>query len=93
MNTIAAAIAVIAPLAAAAYAHFQLTRLARSPRELWTTRWLLIVLALAFGSAMAIVYSDATGLQRWVIFLSAAGLTHVPSAAILFLKNQQRKGH
>src|SRR5690606_404261 len=92
MNTIAAITAVVVPLAAVVYAHIQLTRLARSQRELWTTRGLLIALALAFGGAMAIIYADATGLERGVIFLSAAGLTHIPSAGILFIKSRQRKG-
>ena len=50
----------------------------------------LITMGLAFGWAMAFVYTQSQGLARLLVFLSSFGLVHVPAAFILQLKHWQR---
>ena len=92
MSYLAAAFLLIFPLSATAYAHLRLSRDTASRGVLWRTRTILILLALAFGSAMTWFYADTAPPVRILIFLSAAGLTHVPAAGILLLKHWQQSG-
>lgn len=76
------------PLLIAAYAHGLLGRVAKSRKELWTSRLLLLGVGSVFGLVMAFYYLEVSGLQRLLVFLGSFGITHVPAAAILFIKSR-----
>lgn len=76
------------PLLAAAYAHLRLSRDVPRLRDRWTSRALLLGVAIAFGATMAGYYFGGNAVQRGLVFLGAFGITHVPAAAILFLKHR-----
>lgn len=81
-----------------AYAHLQLPQHSTTPRQVWLSRLLLVLIGLGFGWAMLrfygrpqVVGGQMENLPRSLIFLSAFGLAHVPAAAILFLKSLRNR--
>jgi hypothetical protein len=91
MSYLFTALLVLIPLLIAVWAHTLLPRIARKPRDIWITRLLLLGVGTAFGMAMAFYYFDVAGVQRLLVFLGSFGIVHVPAAAILFLKQRQRR--
>lgn len=76
-------------LAAVAYVHYRLPSHSGNTRQLWAARAVLLTTGTAFGSVMAWVYADAGATV--LVFLSGFGLTHVPTAGILFLKKLKKQ--
>lgn len=76
-------------LSAVVYVHYRLPFHSANRRQLWAARAVLLVTGAAFGSVMAGVYADAA--PKVLIFLSGFGVTHVPTAGILFLKRQRAR--
>ncbi|SDW50364.1 MULTISPECIES: hypothetical protein [Nitrosomonas] len=85
MNTLFLFLLCLPTLFAAVWAHHRISTHSSSTR--WITRGFLIVLGLAFGWAMAFVYTESQGLEQALIFISSFGMAHVPAAFVLQLKH------
>lgn len=77
-------------LAAAAYTHYRIPFHTANARSRWFTHLLLIIVGLAFGWVNSQRYA-ISGAWEVLIFLSSFGVIHIPAAAILFIKRQQKK--
>jgi uncharacterized membrane protein YjdF len=77
-------------LAAAAYTHYRVPYHTRNARNRWFVHLLLIIVGIAFGWVNSQRY-QVTGLWELLVFLSSFGVIHIPAAAILFIKRQQKK--
>ncbi len=78
-------------LAAAVYAQWRMTFHTANARYALIGRAMLLIVGVAFGITMAIVYAHTRNVPWLLAFLSGFGVVHVPAAAILFLKRQQAK--
>ena len=79
----------LALLTAVIYTHYRLPRMIADRRQLWATRFLLVVIGVAFGSVTLWRYAGQAPAP--LLFLSAFALIHVPAAAILILKRAERR--
>lgn len=80
-----------AALAAATYAHYRTPYHTATPASRWFVHVFLGLLGLAFGWVTSQLY-PVSGLMKVLIFLCSFGIVHVPAAAILFIKRQQKSG-
>lgn len=80
----------IATLAAALYAHHRTPYHTPTPQSRWFVHIFLGLLGLAFGWVTSQLY-PVSGLMKVLIFLCSFGIVHVPAAAILFIKRQQKR--
>lgn len=92
MNIIFMAIATVILLAAAAYAHFSISRHTKGAVNRAVLRGILIAVGIAFGYVTTTYYTPADGVRTLLAFLSAFGLVHAPAAVILFLKRRRGDG-
>jgi len=79
-----------ATLAAALYAHYRTPYHTSTPQSPWFVHIFLGLLGLAFGWVTSQLY-PVSGLMKVLIFLCSFGIVHVPAAAILFIKRQQKR--
>lgn len=79
-----------ATLAAALYAHYRTPYHTPTPQSRWFVHIFLGLLGLAFGWVTSQLY-PVSGLMKALIFLCSFGIVHVPAAAILFIKRQQKR--
>jgi hypothetical protein len=77
-------------LSAAGYAQHRLPFHSATRRQLWFSRTLLALLGMLFGWVMSHRFA-AEGLSGILVFLSAFGVVHVPTAVILFIKRQRHE--
>lgn len=82
-------VATLLLLSAAGYAQYRIPRFT-APGRVMLTRAILAATGIAFGIA-AIIYSG-DNLPAPLVFLSAFGLVHVPTAFILLLKRLHGEG-
>ena len=81
-------------VAAAIYTHYRLPFLTTTRAQAGWARAILMLTGVAFGwVAVEQIGRHESGFMQLLIFVAAWGLVHVPAAIILFLKQQQRKGH
>lgn len=80
----------VATLAAAVYTHYRLPFHSGTPKQLWISRAILVLIGAAFGWVNVQIYAAEPSLQI-LVFLSAFGVVHVPAAFILFIKRQRRE--
>lgn len=90
LNTMSVALLAVLTLIAVGYAHVHLAALSPNARQLWLTRVILIVIGIGFGWVVVAVYQPVTGLLSFWVFLASFGVVHVPAAAVVFIKRQQR---
>lgn len=76
-------------LSAAVWAHASIRSHAVSTRLITHTS--LTTVGLAFGWVVAFVYTESSGLQQALVFLSSFGVVHIPAAFILKLKQIRHK--
>jgi hypothetical protein len=79
-----------ATLAAAVYTHYRAPYHTRNNGTRWFVHLLLIIVGIGFGWVNS-QPNQLSGLWELLIFLSSLGVIHVPAAAILFIKRQQKK--
>lgn len=91
MTTAALFLITLVTLSVAFWAHWYISQRPVSTRLI--THGALLLIGLGFGYVMAFQYTAAAGLQKLLIFLSAFGVVHIPTAAILFLKKIRRRQH
>lgn len=78
-------------LAAAAYTHRRIPYHTKTTRDRRFVHTLLIAVGIAFAWVTSQQY-PVTGLLAVLVFLCSFGVVHVPAAAILFIKRQQKTG-
>lgn len=100
MNTFTLLVFTVATGIAVVYVHRTLPRLVARPKPLWLARSVLTGVGGLFAAVMlwrlaevqtARAQEVLTGLPAALVFASAFGLTHVPAAVILFLKQLARR--
>lgn len=100
MNTFTLLVLTVATGSAVVYVHRTLPLLVARTKPLWVARSVLAVVGTLFGAVMLWRLAEVqtaragdlvTGLPALLVFASAFGLTHVPAAVILFLKQLARR--
>jgi hypothetical protein len=91
MQAIFLVLLTVATLFAAAYAHLRLPFHTDNAQQLWTGRIILLAIGVGFGVVSVEAYAPLQSTIRFMVFLSAFGLVHVPAAFILFLKRLRNR--
>lgn len=91
MHIIAMLLLTAVTLAAAAYTHHRIPYHTSTQKRRWISHSILIIVGVAFGWTNTQQY-PVTGLLAMLVFLGSFGVVHVPAAAILFIKRQQKAG-
>lgn len=81
----------LATLATAGYAHWQLYRQVPSLPLRWLGHSLLAVVAATFAWVVSTVYMGAEEGGGVAAFLTAFGVAHMPPAVVLFLKQLEKR--
>ena len=89
MSTFLLLLSCLLTLSAAIWAHTLIRSHAASTRQI--THSALAFVGFAFGWVMAFVYTESTGIQQSLIFLSSFGVVHIPAAVILQLKQLRHR--
>lgn len=76
-------------LAAAAYTHYRIPYHTRNAKSRWFVHALLIIVGTGFGWVNSQRY-QVNSVWELLVFLSSFGVIHIPAAAILFIKRQQK---
>ncbi|WP_111656173.1 hypothetical protein [Isoalcanivorax indicus] len=95
MHTIILLVFIAATGFAVVYVHRMLPRLVPRQGPVWLARGVLTLVGILFGAAMVWRFAqlEVTGgaVPAVLVFASAFGVTHVPAAFILFLKQLARR--
>ncbi len=87
METLFGALLALATLGAAAYVHRKIVAFTNSRGKILFSRVILIAVGIAFG-AISSLYVAGTP-QKFITFLAAFGVVHVPAAIILLVKTKR----
>lgn len=80
-------------LGAAVYAQYRIRFHTGTARDALLGRLLLWLVGVAFGWALAVVYTHSEGLRSLLWFAIGFGAVHVPAAFILFSKRRRGVHH
>lgn len=89
MQTVAMLMMAVLTLSAAVYVHYRVRFHTANSKNRWFVHGLLMIIGIGFGWVNGQQY-PVTGLMWALVFLSSFGVVHVPAAAILFIKRQQK---
>ena len=79
-------------LTVAGYAHFRISAYTRGIGRRALLHIVLVVIGLGFGYVSVVYFAPGGGPSAVFLLLSGFGLVHVPSAIILFFKQQRGEG-